>query len=132
MKRTIIKGYHSPDVNFGTLCPFEKEDFGFFLQVFVGVDNEPGEECFDVFICTPRWIEQHYSKQTIVLGLHSIIVQEYDYQRIIRAIEELFCTEGVNWEEVSNDLSFYGQSEMNYKHWIQFKNSVKCGVISDV
>lgn len=130
MKKTIIRGYHSPDIDFGTSSPLDKEAFGFLLQIFVGIDDEQGEECFEVFICTPKWIVQNYSKQTVLIGLHAIIVQEYNYERIMKAIDELFCTEGEAWEDISRDLNYYGLSDMDYKHWISHNNSVKCGVMN--
>ncbi len=130
MKKSIIKGYSSPDIDFGTHSPFVKEDFGFLLQIFVGVEDEPGEECFDVFICTPKWIEQNYAKQTILIGLHTIIVQEYNYERIIKAIEELFCIKGETWDNISCDLSYYGLSDIDNKRWTIHNNSIKCGIIN--
>lgn len=130
MKKSIIKGYHSPDIEFGIHSPFDKDDFGFLLQIFIGVDGELGEECFEVFVCTTKWIEQNYAKQTILIGLHAIIVQEYNYERITKAIEELFCIEGETWDNISCDLSYYGLSEMDYKHWTRYNYSSKCGVIN--
>lgn len=129
MKKSIIKGFHSPDIDLDSYSPSCKDDFGFLLQIFVGIDGEPGEECFDVFICTPKWIEHNYSQQTIIIGLHTIIVQEYDYNRIIKAIEELFCIKGATWDKISCDLSYYGLSEMDDKHWDRNKYSINCGLL---
>jgi hypothetical protein len=130
MKKSIIKGYYSPDIEFGIHSPFDKEDFGFLLQIFVGLADEHGEECFEVFVCTTKWIENNYDKQTILIGLHTIIVREYNYERITKAIEELFCIEGTTWDNISCDLSYYGLSEMDHKRWASHNYSINCGVIS--
>lgn len=131
MKKTIVKGLHSPDIDLETYSPTEKDDFAFLLQVFVGMEGEQGDECFDMFVCTTKWIERNYSKQTILIGLHTMIVQEYNYERIIRAVKELFCTEGISWDQIRCDLSYYGLSEMDYKHWSSYKNIVRCGIIKN-
>lgn len=127
MIKSVIKGYHSPDIEFEAISPFANNDFGFLLQVFVGIDGEDGAECFNVFICTPIWIAQNHSKQSVIIGLHTIIVQEYNHEKITKAIEELFCLECTTWDEVSNNLSYYGLSELDYNHWTSFNNSVRCG-----
>ncbi len=127
MKKSYIRMCDSPDIDLDTYSPFKKDDFGFLLQILVGIEGEQGEESFEIFICTPKWIEQNYSKETIILGLHTIIVQEYDYKKIIDAIEELFCISGVTWDDISRDLSYFGLYEFDYKRRTTYKNSVICG-----
>jgi hypothetical protein len=128
MKKTCIIGYHSPDIDLETFTPDICDNFGFLLEVFVGFEGENGEECFDMFICTPKWIEQHYSKQTVLVGLHTIMVQEYNFERIKSAIEEMFHTSGATWKNAIKDLRYYGLSEHDFKHWTSYNNFVKCGV----
>lgn len=129
MKRSFIKELHSPDINLETYSPSVKDNFGFLLQVIVGIEGEQGEECFDVYVCTPKWIEQNYTSQTILIGLHAMIVQEYNQGRLIEAIKELFCKEGSSLSNISCELSYYGLSEMDYSHWSSHNHSVRCGVI---
>lgn len=128
MEKSYIIEYHSPDIDVETFSPKDKGDFGFLLQVFIGTKKRKGEECFDIFICTPRWIERNYSKHTILLGLHTLIVQEYNYERLIDAVEELFCEEADSWDDLSKRLNYYGLSEMDYYHWRQYGRIIKCGV----
>ena len=82
MKKSYIIDYYSPDIDLQSFNPQPHDDFAFVLQLFVGIEGGKGEECFDIFVCTPKWIEHNYAKQTIISGLHTIIVQEYDFEKL--------------------------------------------------
>ena len=128
MKKSYIIDYHSPDIDLQSFNPQPHDDFAFVLQLFVGIEGGKGEECFDIFVCTPKWIEHNYAKQTIISGLHTIIVQEYDFEKLKEAIDEIFCAEGATWQEIANRIGYYGRSEMDYPYWIYNKKTVRCGM----
>ena len=125
MKKSYIIDYHSPDIDLQSFNPQPYDDFAFVLQLFVGIEGGKGEECFDIFVCTPKWIEHNYAKQTIISGLHTIIVQEYDFEKLKEAIDEIFCAEGATWQEIANRIGYYGRSEMEYSHCSYNKKSVR-------
>ncbi|MCR4811718.1 MAG: immunity 8 family protein [Bacteroidales bacterium] len=127
MMKSHIINYHSPDVDIDNFTPTIPDEFAFLLQVFVGVQDEPGDECFDIFVCTPKWIERHHSKEAVLIGLHTIIVQGFDLKKLLKAIEELVCIEGSSWQEISNRIGYVGLSEFDHIHWDGYKNVVKCG-----
>ena len=127
MKQSYIINYHSPDVDLEHFSPQDPEVFCFLLQLFIGEKGERGEECFDVFVCTPKWIERHYSKQAIIIGLHTIIVQEFNLRKLMAAIEERFCVMGESWDEISNQIRFFGLSEFDNTNWNRKIKTVKCG-----
>jgi hypothetical protein len=55
--RAEIKTLFAPFVS-GELSSWPPDDpvnFGFDLQVFIGVKGEDAVDSFDVFVCTPRW-----------------------------------------------------------------------------
>lgn len=113
-----IKSYFSPDVDLDTYIPEDTECFGFLLQLLIGPKNLDGEESFDVFICTPKWLQTHSAKQDIVFGYHHIIVFKYDLKCLIERIEK-HCTSitGNNWYDVAQKLSVLGNWEFeDYKH----------------
>lgn len=128
MKKSYIIDYHSPDIDIELFNSQLHDNFAFVLQLFVGIKGEKGEECFDVFVCTPKWIKHNYAKQTIISGLHTIIVQEYDFEKLKEAIDEIFCTEGATWQEIANHIGYYRRSEMDYTHWSYHKKSIRCGM----
>jgi hypothetical protein len=51
------------------------------------LDGE-GEESFDIFVCTPKWLIERYKAVDVPLGLHKIIVFEYDHRRLREFIEK--------------------------------------------
>jgi hypothetical protein len=105
-----LKRLHSPDVyNLEDYQPDLQDEFGFLLQAMIGPAGEEGEESFDIEVCTPKWIEKRHRVDEVVIGLHYLIVREYNYQRIVKAIERFLqgCS-GKDWSEVSKKVSRLG------------------------
>ena len=125
MKKSYIIDYHSPDIDLESFIPQPYDDFAFVLQLFVGIEGEKGEECFDIFVCTPKWIEHNYAKQTIISGLHTTIVQEYSFEKLKDALDEIFSIEDATWQYIDNCIGYYGRSEMEYSHCSYNKKSVR-------
>ena len=75
-----LKRVHSPDIqNLESYMPENSETFGFLLQAMVGPEGEDGEESVDIEVCTPKWLEENYGQEDVVVGRHHLIVREYDY-----------------------------------------------------
>ena len=92
--------------------PDNPDNFAFLLQAMVGPEGQAGEESFDIEVCTPRWLEETYGRSEIIIGRHHLIVREYNYQRIVAAINEFLqgCS-GNNWNEVALKVSRLGRWE---------------------
>jgi hypothetical protein len=111
--RAVLRRLHSPDVSdLDTFEPSETDNFGFLLQILVGPDGGPGEESFDVFICTPRWLLDNRSDDEIIMGRHMLIMFRYDYARLHRFIlAKVNQAIGANWDEVASHLARLGKWE---------------------
>ncbi|HAC88551.1 MAG: hypothetical protein CMG91_06435 [Marinobacter sp.] len=108
-----IKRLHSPDIHDLELYqPEVPEKFGFLLQVMVGPEGVDGEESFDIEVCTPKWLEETYGMNEVVIGRHHLIVREYNYQKIADTIQDFLreCT-GESWIEVAEKVSRLGKWE---------------------
>jgi len=108
-----LKRLHSPDVyNLEDYRPENPEKFSFLLQAMVGPEGKDGEESFDIEVCTPRWLEETYGVEDVVIGRHHLIIREYNYERLIQAIKDFLkqCT-GENWNEVAEKVSRLGMWE---------------------
>ncbi|WP_187669686.1 immunity 8 family protein [Zestomonas carbonaria] len=108
-----LKRLHSPDVyDLESFQPENPEVFGFLLQVMVGPEGKEGEESFDIEVCTPRWLENTYGMDEVVIGCHHIIVRKYNYQKIVDAINKFLrkCT-GESWSEIAGKVSRLGKWE---------------------
>ena len=107
-----IKYLHSPDVyDLKSYKPEKADNFGFLLQIMVGVKGDKGEESFDVMLCTPKWFEEYYKKNDTVLGLHYIFMFEYNYEKLYKKLQKLMCVEGKDWNEIATKLSYIGRWE---------------------
>jgi hypothetical protein len=78
----------------------------------VGPASGEGEESFDVEICTPRWLEQTYGPDGIVIGGHHLIVFKYDFGAIQRFIHEFVGnSSGETWQDVAAKVGRLGRWE---------------------
>lgn len=115
--RAALRRLHSPDVqDLTTFRPEDPTDFALLLQAMIGPEGEPGEESFDVLVCTPNWLVRHHTSDDVVIGRHHLIVFNYDFARLAAAIEQ-FCVacEGTSWSEVVSKLTCLGRWEFeNY------------------
>jgi hypothetical protein len=110
--QAALKGLYSDVTDLKTYCPTEENNFGVLVRVMVGPMDGQGEESFEVFVCTPRWLSEKYSDAEILLGLHKLIVFRYDYMRIQQFIEKYLmrCT-GDSWHEIALKVNLLGRWE---------------------
>ncbi|MBV9494299.1 MAG: immunity 8 family protein [Acidobacteria bacterium] len=110
MIRALLCSLHSPDVlDLPSYHPPDPECFAFLLQLMVGSTAGPGEESFDVFVCTPQWFVRSHAPTEIVSGHHKLIVFEYDYRRLESNLRKrVEATMGETWEEVARKLERIG------------------------
>ena len=111
--RAMLKRLHSPDIqNLESWSPGD-EPFGFLLQAMIGPADGPGEESFDIMVCTPEWFSANrMNEKTIVSGAHTLFVASYDY-RVLKAYIERAAQryEEKTWPEIAARLSWLGHSE---------------------
>jgi hypothetical protein len=111
--RARLKGLYSPDV--GDLEHWSPADgsFGFVLMALVGPMDGPGEESFDLVVCTPDWFVAHQMDgATIRSGSHTLFVKTYDYRVLKEFIERaVHRVEADSWSGLAERLSWLGQWE---------------------
>lgn len=101
--RAELKGLHSPDIfDLENYHPESKDDFCFYLELFVGPKNQKGSELFGVTVCTPKWLLNNTKKKELVFLNHYLIVSEYDYMNLYNRIREYIQSQDANsWEELA-------------------------------
>ncbi len=116
-----LKRLHSPDIiDLKSFKPEEENNFSFLLQFFVGIEDEEGEETFSLEVCSPAWIEDNYDIDDVLIGRHHIIIQQYNYDKLLKFIVGLIdkCP-GDNWNDITNKLSRFGLYE--FEDYIEYK-----------
>lgn len=107
--KPVLRGVHSPDLS--DLATFEppRLAFAILLQLLVGPDDGPGEESFDLVLCSPEWLRE---RAVPVIGRHHLIVQRYDYEQVIELISGYLeeCA-GADWQEVAARVGRLGRWE---------------------
>ncbi len=92
--------------------PEDHERFCVLLQVMVGPRNDKGEESFDIKVCSPKWLEQEVEREGFVLGMHKLIVAEYNPVQIRKVLIKFFERySGDSWREIALKLGRMGSWE---------------------
>lgn len=90
----------------------DDEDFAIALRIVAGPAGEPGEESFDLTLCTPGWISRRVQEEGIITGRHLLIVTDYRYDQIYRYIVKYLSTcTGNSWQEVAAKVGRLGSWE---------------------
>jgi hypothetical protein len=111
--RAELKELHSPDVHdLATFVPDDPARFGVLIQLIAGPEGEPGEESFDVVVCTPAWLSDQVRAHGPLSGRHHLVVETFDWP----VLREYFANlvrgcEGRDWREVATKLSRHGAWE---------------------
>jgi len=116
--KSEIKNIFSPDIqeSLELYKPEKDDNFGLLLEIDIGIENEEGADIFNIVLCTPKWVEEFYEKNDMLLGLYHIFVFEYNYEKLYKKLKELMCIEGKDWDEIATKLSYIGHWEFqDYK-----------------
>jgi hypothetical protein len=107
-----LKRLHSPDVDDLPSWVPGDENFSILLQVIAGPAGSPGEESFDVTLCTPAWIKAVLESEKVIMGRHLLIVSDFDYDRIYSFISKYVSScSGHNWSDLASKLGRLGHWE---------------------
>lgn len=106
--RAVIKSYHSPDViDLDNYLP-DNDAFCVLLELYIGTDEEIGEEQFMIKVCTPQWFVEHYKENDMIFCHGVMIVFKFDFELIMKRINHFVNTkEGDTWSEIATEISRY-------------------------
>lgn len=111
MKATV-RHLHSPDADLETFSPEDPEDVGLLVQVIAGPADGPGEESFDIVVCTPAWLDRQVRRSGPLLGRHHLVVARWDGDEVRRFVTRLVEAEhAADWPALAERLGRYGHWE---------------------
>lgn len=111
--KAAIRRFHSPDVpDPAGYQPDHPDVFGVLVQVLAGPSDGPGEESFDVVVCSPRWFEAQLEVGEVRSARHHLMALRYNWP----AIEDAICEfvercEASSWSELAQRLEILGRWE---------------------
>jgi len=110
--RAEIKGFHSPDVDdLERFAPTDPGRFTLLLQVLIGPVGEPGEDSFDIVVCTPGRLAEEAEGGPRWLR-HRLLVSDWEWHSIREFIERwVSSASGETWLDLAGQLGRYGQWE---------------------
>lgn len=109
-----IRRFHSPDIfDLASDQPADQERFAILVQVLMGPQGGPGEEAFDILICSLAWVVEEIRKNGVFVGKHSMVVPDWNWAVISKRLGKLFgSVSGDDWESIGNVLRENGRWEM--------------------
>lgn len=91
--------------------PADAEEFWFLARVYAGPSDGPGEESFDVTVCSPEWLAARCREGGVIDARHHLVVdvEQFD-QRALRSWLEarVRAVSGENWTQVGEKLGRLG------------------------
>jgi hypothetical protein len=105
----ILKRLHCPDIDdLDAHRPDDPENFSFLLEAYFGTGDEPGEDSFQMVVCTPKWLDRNLPDD-VTSGRHRLIVKRYDIGALRAWLEKLGrrCASD-DWETAAAKLGRFG------------------------
>jgi hypothetical protein len=107
-----LKRLHSPDVSDLPSWVPGTDDFAILVQILAAPQGSPGEESFDVTVCSPAWLTRRTESEHIVNGRHHLVVTQFNYDQLWQYISNYVSScEGLTWQEVAAKLGRLGRWE---------------------
>lgn len=107
--RAKLHRVHSPDVYELASWTPPTPDFSILLQLMVGPADGPGEESFELTLCTAGSLQARADKDGIVDAAHHLVVSRYDFGRLSRYLENrINACEAATWTELSTQIGRLG------------------------
>lgn len=110
--KAAVKRFHSPDADLESYTPTDAGDVGVLVQIMAGPADRPGEESFDVVVCTPRWLAGRADADGPIIGRHHLVVEAWDWPRIRAFLtDEVETHEAPTWQELAGLIGRVGRWE---------------------
>lgn len=110
--RAAVRSVYSADVDIEAYVPKDPENDGVWIRIIVGPADGPGEESFDVLVCTPLWLRDVVAKEGPQIGRHHLIVDPFDLavaKDFLRLQVE--SIEAADWPKLGGKLARLGYWE---------------------
>lgn len=76
--KAALRSLSSADIDVETYVPDDPATDGVWIRLIVGPADGPGDESFDVLVCTPNWLRNVVAEEGPQIGRHRLIVDPFD------------------------------------------------------
>lgn len=111
--RAELRTYFSPDVDLENLPGGNSPANSILLTLVVGPIGAPGEESFDVSVCTPKWIEARIAQTgSPLVGRHLLVVNSINIFEIVAFLkQQIGSLDAPTWQELAQTIGRIGRWE---------------------
>lgn len=82
------------------------------LRLLAGPDDGPGEESFDLTVCSVGWIAERIRRDVIFDARHHLIVENYHWPSLRAYVQRrVERCDGATWRDVAEKLARFGYWE---------------------
>ena len=110
--KAVVRSVSSADIDVDGYVPENPELDGVWIRLLIGPADGPGEESFDVLVCTPLWLRDVVAKEGPQIGSHHLIVDPLDLKVakdfLLRQVE---AVEADDWPTLGEKLGRLGYWE---------------------
>lgn len=106
-----LKGIYSPDADLTDSSAELSADI-LLVQLMIGPENAPGEESFDVIVCTPEGQARAGDSHGTEPNEYTVVLDRIDIALVRRYVNDfLRDLERPTWEELATEISRIGKWE---------------------
>ncbi len=88
------------------------DDFCVTLRALIGPRGLPGEESFDIDVCSPAWLAAKVERDVVVSGRFRLFLARFDYEVVEGYVAKRIAqTTGADWAEIATKLAQWSQWE---------------------
>ena len=92
--------------------PADPTNDGVTVRLMVGPADGPGEESFDVIVCTPRWLQGAADEDGPQIGRHLLVVGTLDLPAAVAFLKNhVESLDGADWHRLAEQLARIGYWE---------------------
>ena len=107
-----MRSVTSADVDIERYVPDRPDDDGVWVRVIAGPANGPGEESFDVLVCTPLWLRRVVAEQGPQDGRYHLILEPMNLSLAAEHLRSRFeAEEAPDWLALAERLARFGHWE---------------------
>jgi len=112
--RAELKSLMCSDFDMRTYVPETRDLFAFWVEMEIGPVGEKSSDLFQVFVCTPKWLDQEVHRWGAQWSHAKLIINSYSFSELESFLSRAVSSvEGRDWAEVASKLRLLADWEFD-------------------